>query len=171
MANTQYIKEGITFHFFVHAIFVALLGAVGFVPGIPNFFRVMGIVFLALAILLLLVETGISVDKKNGRVRKYFSLFSIRFGEWVYLSRYEKIILESSKETLNHMGTMHSPSSTSSLTYEIMLKNNTNSFELYEFTEYEVAKRMFEELAQHVNLPCENSVDIKRKSALNRRRR
>lgn len=53
MADTQHIKEGITFHFFVHAIFVALLGAVGFVPIIPSFFRVVGIVLLALAILLL----------------------------------------------------------------------------------------------------------------------
>ena len=89
------IKEGFSNTYLVHG--VAALIIAGFSFYISDY---LPFVFTGIAILLFLAVTGVEIDEKNRRYRKYSVICGIKWGRWMEFSENDKVYLMLSIETM-----------------------------------------------------------------------
>lgn len=168
MKKGTVINLGYTFDYLGLGVLFILGGGICFLANI-----ILAIFLLLFGILLLLLRTGIEVDTTKKKVRKYFDLFSIRFGNWIYATSLKKVELKATNEsqTMNSRGgskTYHTKS------YDIILFGKFGTpIELNEFIDYNVACQTLMLISESFGLESRNEVEairaIARKSTRERK--
>jgi len=164
-------------------IIPAVLCAVAAIP-LLFFFFPLAIVFIALTVFLSLVETGLEFNSETNSYRKFKSLFGSKWGEWKRLVDPIEFHLKLSIEREYSNNAFSSVGSTNwngssteiarSVTYDFIYESNTVQHKIiYEFLDYDIAKRFLKEIHLNTSIPVTNHIAIKlqenREKRMNRR--
>ncbi len=166
--NYLVAKEGMSSVYLVPAV-------IGFLIAIPFFFFLWPVAFVLvpLSIILLTTETGFEYNLVSNEYRSYKSLFGTKWGEWKSAANpieFDlRICVEKSSRavplTMAPAGNWNNSSTVSkSITYDLSYTNGKNQSEvIYEFLDYELAKKFIRELNEHGTIPVTNHVALKLK--------
>ncbi|MFL5763973.1 MAG: hypothetical protein ACJ77K_08540 [Bacteroidia bacterium] len=165
MANRQEIKLGYTFEYFIPGVLLIIIGGV---VCIGNSFAGAPIGLSGIALLLL--KAGIQINTKKRTVRKYYELFSLRFGSWIEVNQFANISLSMTNETRTVQHRAGQTTSTTK-TYDLVLSGQAGSaIELNDFSNYDVAVRAMKLIAETFQLNPENKIQEAREAAMKRRK-
>jgi hypothetical protein len=124
---------------------------------------------IPLALSLLLVTTGVEVDQRNNRVRKYSGWLGKRWGIWLPLSHFQRVRLEEFVVNKKSEGAIRF-NPTSSRTYDILLVDRDEKiYELNDFFDYHQALRCLAEI-EKTGIESENAYALYTQSLRKRRR-
>lgn len=178
-ANYLLANEGRTLLYLIPAVLLALIA-------IPFFFFFIPISFLliAMTVLLTLVESGLELNTDTMQYRKFKSLFGNKWGQWKSLVDPSGFHLNLSVERSYRNNAFSSVASTSwngssteiarSVTYDFSYDSSTsNRTIIYEFLDYDVAKKLVKQLSEITTIEVTNHIAIKlqenRQKRMNRR--
>ncbi len=165
MKKRTVIKLGFTFDFLAPGFFFIIGGGICLLANL-----ILAIFLILFGILLLLLKTGIEIDISNRKVRKYYDLFSIRFGNWINTAYLKKVKLRATNEsqTMNGLG---GSKTYRTKTYDIIFFDSTgNLSELNDFINYNIACNIFNIISESFALESENEVEQMRAIGLKRRK-
>jgi hypothetical protein len=167
--NTNVMKKeiqlGFTFDYFIPGVLLIIIGGVSCIGSIP-----IGVVMILSGVALLLLKTSIEIDTGNKRIRKFYALFSLRFGSWISTERFPKATLSLTNEsrTILHRG---GQTTTRTRTYDIIFHDDAGALkEMNDFRSYDKAVLTLGLIAELLQLQVTNKVEEARGTALKRRR-
>ncbi|MCH2200188.1 MAG: hypothetical protein MK081_15550 [Flavobacteriales bacterium] len=108
---------------------------VGYIIGVPLF---------VVSFSMFLAVEGIEVDQKARMIRKYSKFLWFKYGEWVPVSNFDKVILKHYKS--GHAGHSYHM-------YAVILKGERRSFILDEYKTHTHARSRMNYFAEEIGLP------------------
>jgi len=165
VSKPQEIKLGYTFEYFIPGVLLIIIGGVSALGSI-----VAAIFLLIPGISLLLLQTGIEIDLDKKRVRKYYELFSLRFGSWIMTKKFSILELSPTNEsqTMQHRA---GQTTVETKTFDVIFVSKSGfSRELNEFKNYNTAYQVFKLIADTFVLESRNGVEEIRKAIVLRRK-
>ena len=88
-----------------------------------------GIIFLAISLILLFIRTGVLIDEKNKRLKKYVGIFIFKTGDWEDISTVINLKIINVQETQN-MNVASISSSQTNDVYQLIIILANRNFEL-----------------------------------------
>lgn len=172
------VNEGRTNSYLIHGLIV--LAGVCFLfflgNGNPICF-IPGVILFVFAIMVFGGTTGLQIDPKGMKHRKYGKIGGVVFGRWKSLSKIEGALLVKDHEDLRTDDRAWVASSSRSgnsmstviLTYNIhFIMSESGSIDIYGFNEYRHAKKTLKLIHEQMKIPVVNRVA--EKMAANKRR-
>ncbi|MCK6649456.1 MAG: hypothetical protein L6Q66_07360 [Bacteroidia bacterium] len=161
----QEIKLGYTFEYFIPGVLSIILGAVFFFWNI-----VLGAMVLCFGIALILLQTGIEIDRSKNKLRKFYQLFPIKFGQWLNMGDFSAVELRRTNEsqTMQHRA---GQTTVETKTFDIiLLEKSGRIIELNDFKSYSIAAKTLILISETFLLQSRNEVEEIRKAAMQRRK-
>ena len=159
------VKLGFTFEYFIPGVLLIIIGGVCFLVNI-----ILAILMVLFGISALLLQTGIEVDVVDKKVRKFYDLFSLRFGIWINALSLTRVELKTTNESQT-MQSRGGQTTYHTKTYDIVFYDNSGTFrELNDFKDYKVAVQILDLISKTFNLESTNEVKEIRNSAMKRRK-
>jgi len=166
--NYLIAREGMTSVYLIPAV-------IGFALAIPFFFFLWPVAFVLvpLSIILLTTETGFEYNLASNEYRSYKSLFGSKWGEWTTAMQPVRFDLRLSVEReytttpfsgIGNPGSFYGNSTeiAKSITYDLSYTNSRNQREImFEFLDYDLAKKFIRELHEHGTVPVTNHIALK----------
>lgn len=148
---------------------------IGFALSIPFFFFLWPVAFVLvpLSVMLLTIKTGFEYNLASNEYRSFKSLFGAKWGEWTTAAQPSSFDLRLSVEreySNNPFSGMGAPGGfygnskeiARSVTYDLSYSNNRNQREImFEFLDYDLAKKFIRELHEHGTIPVTNHIALK----------
>lgn len=163
--RNQQLNLGYTFDYFIPAVLLIIIGGVCFLVHFA-----LAAALLIIGLFLLLLQKGIEIDENSKRVRRYYSLFSLRFGKWTGMKNIITVVLSMTNEsqTLQHRS---GETTMETKTFDIYLISDTGfSTELNDFKNYNDAVKTMKMIADTFAIGAEDKVAETRHAALLRRK-
>ncbi len=165
METRTFVQLGFTFEYFIPGVLLIIIGGVSF---FANIFVATSI--LVFGISLLLLRTGIEIDANKKRVRKFYELFSFRFGIWVITANYIKVELSQTNESQTMMS-RGGQRTYETKTYDIVFVNKSGfRRELNDFQNYNTAIQTLQIISKALTIESKNKVADIRHAAIQRRK-
>ncbi len=165
MTERSFVKLGFTFEYFMHGVILIVIGLVCYLFNV-----IFATMILLVGIALLLVRSGIEIDSNFKKVRKYYEFFSLRFGTWVSVEKFQRIELRQTKESQTFVS-RSGQKTFETKTYDIVLIDKTGFYiELNDFTNYNVAVETLALISKTFSMESVNQVVEIRKNAIERRK-
>lgn len=174
------IDEGYTYDYLAHGLgtifLLAIIGAI-----FSGLIIVLGFI---IGISLMALKTGVEIDATNRNIRRYFSIFGLKWGGWKDLSRVvlAKMIYKNergSKESVSSMIALPSMNSNAGPTavrsYTLSFMDDTeNEWVFNEFIEMKFARKTMEALEKHFDFEIQNDIqkmmELMKSQKINRRK-
>ena len=164
------ISEGMTNAYLVHGFGVLALGGIAFI-----FSWMIAVPIIICSIGLFASVTGVQINTQTKEFRNYVSIFGYKLGSWKSLSDINRVtlILSTERSTISGIIPGAVPIGRSAeiqvRTYDLLLDDGIESFELNDFLTYKNARIAFDVLTQSLNI---NGRDyVSEKLAANRSKR
>lgn len=147
------VSEGMTNSYLVPAFAVLVLGGIGFV-----FSWMIAVPILVCAGGLFAASTGVQVNTETKQYRNYMSFFGYKIGSWSSLTDIVGVTLVLSTERATLRGIlpgaipMGRSTTVQVRTYDLLLNDGIESFELNDFLTYKNARATFNILTQIPNI-------------------
>lgn len=150
----QTLSQGKTYDYVIHGTFIAIFGIIMIL--IHPLFAI----FVVIGISLALLSSGIQIDAKNKKIRKYFAAEVIYFGKWIDLNTIQKILLRYNGHPGNTYRPIYLNKAPSSLrTYDLILTNKDDqSTVLFEFLSRELSNEAMQKLSEITDCEIDNQV-------------
>ena len=140
--------------YIVHALFIGVIGALCFFWN-----AIIASLILIMAVLLVLIRTGILIDTETKMIKTYNNLFYVYFGTWMSIEWCKSIELRMTNESqlMNSRGTSNT---VQTKTYDLIFKGeNGKETEFYDFTDYSLAVRAMKSISETFNINSINKVE------------
>ncbi len=145
------INRGYTMDYLIHGTFSLIVAGIS-----ATFSSFLVICFLILAFCFYIIQTGISVDFENRKIRKYRSLLGKQFGPWTSIDPDDIIKLGLTDES-QRMNSRGASTNVRAKTYDlIIVKNKEQEIIIYEFSKYTDAITLAQRLSDTFDLPLNN---------------
>lgn len=155
------VDFGYTFEYFIPGVLVTIIGGVSMLANI-----IAGLIALFVGISMLLIKTGIEIDIEIKAVRKYYALFSIHFGGWMFIPRFPLLLLKFT-HTSKVMESRASTRTSHLKTYDLVFSDgNNNEQELNDFKTYEQALKIATWISQNLSVTFKDEVKENYETAL-----
>ena len=160
MSKFYDIDEGYTLDLLIPAFFVALIGALG-----ALFHIAITVVLVLVAILLVVMRSGVEVDVSGKRIRVYKSFGKWRYGTWIDLEQFDHVRIKYTKESQ----VMNARSITNThrvKTFDLIFRTPGGAeTEFHDFTDYALARRAMIHLVNELAFDFDDGVQDRRRSA------
>lgn len=159
------INIGYTFAYLGQGVVFIIAGGLSF---FLNYVLAVGLILAGTALLSL--REGIAANSNTNRIKKYYALFTIKFGLWMETKGFDCIELKYTNEsqTFNSRG---SSTTVRTKTFDLVLtKKSDVSIELHDFTNYAKAKQALESLSDTLGLEAIDRIEEIRSIALTKRK-
>ena len=162
------VQLGYTFEYFIPGVILLIIGGIFFLVN-----SMLAILIILTGTSFLLLKTGIEIDQKTKDVRKFYSLFSLRFGGWIRTVNLPTMVvaLTNTSKQLTSRGSSRTSYTGS---YDVVFCDEKGSKrELNDFRTYDKALQLFNLINEQLALQhSRNEVkEAHEKAAKNRRER
>lgn len=130
-----------------------------------------GLFISLLALSMLLVKTGVEVDKKNLQVRSYKEFLGSRWGSWYALNDARIAVIEYARSAAI-MSSRGSSNLVRSETFDLYIKYKSGArILIHEFTKYKYARQVTKVFREEINLAIDDQFLAIQRNIANRKRR
>ncbi|PHR43357.1 MAG: hypothetical protein COA32_16660 [Fluviicola sp.] len=164
------ISEGLTYEYVIHGIFIIFAGI------LLSLANVFFIVLIGIGLLFILVSSGVLIDTKLNRIKKYHSIGPIELkdtGSWIDLKNIIEIKLKYNTNEGNTYRPIYLAKAPSTLTtYDLILTDELdNKVIVYDFKDMRQALKTMTQLEKISNSMMKNEVKENIQSKLQNRRK
>ena len=115
-------------------------------------------VFYVGAVVFLSIQ-GVFIDLERKRIKPYFNLLFIKMGDWMPLDKYNQLVLSLYRSSVQ-MSSRASSTTVNTRSFDVFLVDGIgDQLIIDEFTDYDEAKELFDELATLLDLPADNQYE------------
>lgn len=164
------ISEGLTYEYVIHGVFIIFAGL------LLSLANVFFILLTGIGLLFILVSSGVQIDTKLNRIKKYHSVGPIELrdsGTWIDLKNIVEIKLKYNTNEGNTYRPIYLAKAPSTLTtYDLILTDKFNKkVVLYDFKDIRQALKTMTHLEKASNCLVKNEVKENIQSKLQNRKR